>query len=398
MRTVFLALVAIVFSSIANSQNLAILDAKVYASPDAPPSDGTSILLRDGKIAAIGKHIFIPPGTPKLPCQGCIVFAGFWNCHVHFMEPKWVDAAHLPADQLDSQLSQMVLQSGFTTVVDTGSDTLNTVALRRRIESGEVAGPRIYTAGTPLFPAHALPYYLKDLPPPLLARLGQPATPEEAADFVEHNIAQGADIVKVFTGSIVAPEHIVPMTVPITKSAADAGHKHGQLVFTHPSNLEGTRVAMESGVDVLAHAPEAVEGLDDAFLAQIVAHHMSMIPTLKLFSQDSDIAKIRSEVAKFHHLGGTLLFGTDTGFLTDYDISEEYRQLALAGLSWQDVLAMLTTTPAQRFQISDQKGRIAPGMDGDLTILSADPAQDGTAAFAKVRSTIRNGRILYDKN
>src|ERR1700678_1032055 len=98
MRTVFLALVAIVFSSIANSQNLAILDAKVYASPDAPPSDGTSILLRDGKIAAIGKHIFIPPGTPRLPCQGSIVFAGFLNCHVHFMEPKWVDTAHLPGD------------------------------------------------------------------------------------------------------------------------------------------------------------------------------------------------------------------------------------------------------------------------------------------------------------
>ncbi|HEY6374973.1 MAG TPA: amidohydrolase family protein, partial [Edaphobacter sp.] len=69
-----------------------------------------------------------------------------------------------------------------------------------------------------------------------------------------------------------------------------------------------------------------------------------------------------------------LLFGTDTGFLTDYDMTEEYRQLYLAGLSYRDVLAMLTTAPAQHFHVSDHEGLIALGMSGDLTILSSDPA------------------------
>ena len=35
------------------------------------------------------------------------------------------------------------------------------------------------------------------------------------------------------------------------------------------------------------------------------------------------------------------MFGTDTGFLQDYDVKEEYHQLALAGFSYHDVLAML---------------------------------------------------------
>jgi hypothetical protein len=38
--------------------------------------------------------------------------------------------------------------------------------------------------------------------------------------------------------------------------------------------------------------------------------------------------------------------------------------------------------------------RIAKGMDADLVVLSADPAQDVTA-FSRVRYTIRDGTIIY---
>jgi imidazolonepropionase-like amidohydrolase len=382
-------------AQVADGQDLAILDAEVYSSPDAPPALETSILIQHGKITAVGKNLAIPAGIPTLSCSQCVIFAGFWNTHVHFMEPKWNDAAHLPASRLDEQMQQMLTHSGFATVVDTGSDTTNTVALRSRIESGELPGPHIYTAGLPLYPPHALPYYLSDLPPELRAQLGQPSTPAEAAAFVEHNFAQGTDIVKLFTGSIVAPDHVVPMSIPIARAAVEAAHHHGQLVFAHPTNREGIRVAMESGVDVLAHAADNVDGVNDAFLAQMVAHHMTMIPTLMLFSDESDIAQIRAIVSKFHKLGGTLMFGTDTGFLADYNLAKEYSQLALAGLTFRDVLAMLTTAPAKRFGLDDHEGRIAPGMNGDLTILAVDPARGDTVAFTHVLYTIRSGKIIY---
>src|SRR6185437_2074287 len=128
------------------------------------------------------------------------------------------------------------------------------------------------------------------------------------------------------------------------------------------------------------------------FIAELVAHHMVMVPTLKLCSQDADIAHIRAVVGTFHRLGGPLMFGTDTGFVTDYDVTEEYRQLYLAGLGYRDVLAMLTTSPAQRFRVSEHKGRVAVGMNGDLTILSADPASGDPTAFTQVRYAVRNGR------
>ncbi|MGI8771807.1 MAG: amidohydrolase family protein [Acidobacteriaceae bacterium] len=395
MKIALIALVFVLFCGSVEAQDLAIADAKVYASPAAQPASGTTILIRAGKITAVGKHLAIPQGVAKLPCTDCVVFAGFWNSHIHFTEPKWSDAAHLPADQLTRQLQEMLTHSGFTTVVDTGSDPASTMALRRRIESGEVLGPHIYTAGAPLYPVHGIPYYLKDLPPQILSQLGQPATPAEAEAMVERNVALGTDIVKLFTGSYAARGHVVPMQVNIAHAAVEAGHRHGQLVFAHPSNVEGVRVAMESGVDVLAHAPDTVDAVDDALIAELVAHHMAMVPTLKLFSEDRDIARIRSIVSRFHQLGGPLMFGTDTGFLTDYDMTEEYRQLQLAGLSYRDVLAMLTTAPAQRFHVADHQGQIAAGMNGDLTILSSDPALGDSAAFTNVRYTIRNGRILY---
>jgi hypothetical protein len=46
----------------------------------------------------------------------------------------------------------MLTGFGFTTVVDLAPDLGNTSVLRRRISSGDVAGPRILTVGWALYP------------------------------------------------------------------------------------------------------------------------------------------------------------------------------------------------------------------------------------------------------
>lgn len=391
-----LALIALLLSTtVAVAQDLAITHATVYASPTAAPTTDTTVLIKHGIISTVGQHLHLPKNIPTISCQGCFVLAGFWNAHVHFMEPAWNDAAHQPAEKLASLLSDMLTHSGFTTVVDTGSDGENTVALRKRVESGEVAGPRIFTAGAPIFPAHALPYYVIDLPHELLAKMGQPETPEQATAFEDKNRSAGSDILKLFTGSIVRPDHIVPMQEDIAKAAANEAHRYNQLVFSHSSNLAGTRVAIDASVDVLAHTPEDTEGIDDAMLRHMLSQSMTIIPTLKLFSRDDSIAKIRRLDLRYHELGGRLVYGTDTGFLPDYDQSEEFRQLALSGLSFRDVLAMLTTAPAELFHLSAKEGKVMPGMRADLTILSADPGTGRAEAFTAVRYTIRAGKIIW---
>jgi Amidohydrolase family len=92
--------------------------------------------------------------------------------------------------------------------------------------------------------------------------------------------------------------------------------------------------------------------------------------------------------------GGIVLFGTDVGYMTAYDPTEEYVLMAKAGMTFPQILASLTTAPAERFGASRQAGRIAPGLAADLTVLRHDPAKD-IRAFTAVEYTVRNGKIIF---
>ena len=100
--------------------------------------------------------------------------------------------------------------------------------------------------------------------------------------------------------------------------------------FAHPSNIEGVRVALASGVEVLAHAPDTTEGIDDALIAEM-AGKATMIPTLKMFAttvskNPAYLVPIYRVVRRFHAHGGNLMFGTDVGYMADYSTRDELRR------------------------------------------------------------------------
>jgi imidazolonepropionase-like amidohydrolase len=73
----------------------------------------------------------------------------------------------------------------------------------------------------------------------------------------------------------------------------------------------------------------------------------------------------------FYAQGGTVLYGSDLGAV-DYDPTDEYFLMSAAGLSFREILASLTTTPAAEFGESHRLGRIAPGIIADLIALRSD--------------------------
>jgi imidazolonepropionase-like amidohydrolase len=381
---------------------LAIEHARIYVSPSDLPIDDGTVLVLDGRIAAVGDHVQVPAGATILPCDHCVVTAGFWNAHVHFTEPKWSNANWKAAATLNPQLADMFLSRGFTTVIDLGSNPADTFAIRRRIEQGELTGPYIYTAGTALYPPHGVPFYLREtLPRWIIMLMPQPDTPQDATRIVRRNLAAGADLTKLFTGSWVQRGHVLPMPVNIARSAADETHLNGKLVFAHPSNLAGVQVAIDSGVDVLAHAADDTRGVNAKLLSSAIGKNMAMIPTLKMFTTTVTtdphyMDPMRAEVGQFHQLGGTLIFGTDVGYMTDYTTEGEFVELGRSGLDCKTVLAMLTTNPAARMGVSDSKGTITPGKLADLTILGADPATD-LANFSHVQAVVRSGKVIWHR-
>ncbi len=379
---------------------VAVEHATVYLSPDAAPLKDATVVAQNGRIAAVGTGVAVPAGATVLPCNGCVVTAGFWNTHVHLTQPKWLNSEWKGAAVLNRQIVDMFTSRGFTTVVDVGSDLRVTVPLRRRIEAGELLGPKIYTAGGALYPSGGIPFYLKDtLPKYLLSLLAQPSTPAEAERDVRRNVADGADVLKLFTGSLDTPHTVLPMPQAIAEAAVRVAHGNGQLAFAHPSDLDGTMIAMRSGVDVLAHAPSEPAGVDEAVLGEMVRRGMWMTPTLKMFgttvtTDPAFLDPIFAEVRMFHQLGERLMFGTDVGYMTDYTTEDEFRYLAASGLTAVDMLRMLTSAPAERFKVAGEKGTVEVGKVADLVVLDGDPAAD-VQAFSRVRATVRGGVVVF---
>lgn len=87
------------------SNALALIGARVYPSPSEKPIDNATVLLRNGKIVAVGVKgkIKIPRSTRIIDCAGLTMVAGFWNSHVHFTEDKWTNAASIRPERFYSQ-------------------------------------------------------------------------------------------------------------------------------------------------------------------------------------------------------------------------------------------------------------------------------------------------------
>lgn len=375
---------------------IALVGGRICVSPFQEIGDGI-VIIQDGKIAAVGSRsqVKVPQGMGIVDCGGMTIMAGFQNSHVHFTEPKWNDAAKLPVDQLTQQFEGMFTRYGFTSVVDTGSNLVNTEALRTRVDSGEVLGPRILTAGSPLYPPNGVPYYVNgSLPPGIVKQLPQPATPAEAVKQVDDHIAQGADVIKLFTGSWVARGQVVTMPPEVAKAAVDEAHKKGKLVFAHPSNVAGFQIALDANVDVLAHAVEDLSGWNRSYIRQMKQQGMWMIPTLKLFSKDSNLKEILGEVQDFSAANGPILFGTDVGFIEDYNPTGEYLLMERAGMDFSHILQSLTSAPARRFGEINVRGQVKQGLNADLVVVAGDPEND-IRALTRVNYVFRDGRIIY---
>ncbi len=246
---VFLLAVAASFGAAVNAQTLALAGGTVYSSPDATPLPDAVVLASDGVITAIGarSEVKIPDNAQVIDCAGKTVVAGFWNSHVHFTQAVWRNAATAPAAPLEAHMREMLTQWGFTTVWDLGSDPRDSLALRRRVNAGEVAGPTILLAGD-IFPKGGHPVYL-----PAEVQLPEAATPDEAAQMTRAYLGMGLDGMKLFTGAYMGDKPVVNMDVAVAKAAVDLAHAEGKPVFAHPQNRIGMETVIAAHVDVMAH-------------------------------------------------------------------------------------------------------------------------------------------------
>lgn len=380
------------------NQALVLAGATVYPSPTAAPIPDAVVVTAGGVITAMGPRgqVQVPSDGRLIDCSGKTIVAGFWNSHAHFTEPAWNDAATAPATALTAHMQEMLTRWGVTTVWDLGSNPFNSLPLRRRVDSGEIPGPKILLAGS-IFPKNGQPVYL-----PAEIQLPEAATPDEAAQMARQDLQMGLDAMKLFTGAYMGNKPVVNMDASIAKAAVDVAHAQDKPVFAHPQNRTGVEVILAAGVDIMAHTVPMQAAYTAEELAQFKAHGTALIPTLSLwttvvFDPAATARLVQSGVDQlkaFSANGGVVLFGTDVGFTKIYDTSLEL-ELMHRALSEREVLASLTTNPASYFKAAE-KGRVEVGLDADLVVLDGDPIAD-VHNLAQVAYTIRAGQIIYHR-
>jgi imidazolonepropionase-like amidohydrolase len=401
---------ALGLASQAAAADIAVVGAKIYPSPTAAAIEAGTVVVHDGRIAAMGPldKVTVPVGATVIDGRGKVVTAGFWNSHVHFMPPPLLHGDESSAAELDSILDAMLNRWGFTGVFDLGSRLDGTLQVRARIARGEVRGPMILTVGEPFYAQSGPPIYVRGyLAEQRWALPDDHGSIPVAVAREKAELARGAEGVKLFTGDIVGGKiGVEPMDLGFAKALVVEAHREHRLVFAHPTNQQGLDIALDSGVDILAHTADGSGPWSPALVKRMIGQHTALVPTLTLFEVEghknnapaAKIAMVESlvqgQLRAFHAAGGLVLFGTDVGYTDAFDTTEEYRLMAAAGLDWRAILASLTVNPAGRFGYGGHKGILAVGRDGDLVVLDADPAQDVTA-FAKVADTISAGRIIY---
>jgi imidazolonepropionase-like amidohydrolase len=383
--------------------NLALAGGTIFVSPSEEPIRDGVVLIRDGKIFAVGVRgrLDIPQTIPTLDCSRLTITAGFWNSHVHFFERKWAAAAGIPAPELGQQLQDMFTRYGFSSVFDLSSPWENTRRIRDRIESGEVPGPRIRSTGQGMVPPNA------GIPPEAVLNfmgLMKTSIPEianatEAAAYSKKLLSEGVDGIKLFAS---APSG-ASLPEGVVQAAVDEARRLGKPVFVHPNTATDVLAAVRGGVDIVAHTTPRSGPWDETTLAAMTEKHVALIPTLQIWNyyarhdrlsaQQKVSTTSTGQLRAWLATGGTVLFGTDVGAV-DYDPTDEYLLMAEAGMSFRQILASLTTAPAQRFGESETLGRVAPGLQADLVVLKSDPSTN-IRALSAVQYTLRDGMIIY---
>ena len=369
---------------------VALTNARIIDGLGNPAREGQTIVLRDGRITAMGKSPKIPSDAVMHDLDGKTVMPGLVMVHKHSFYSSMVDGPfHM--NQMEHSFPRMYLAAGVTTARTTGSlEPYTDLELRDRIERGEDIGPDYHLTA---------PYV--DGIGTGIPQLHGVKSPADAARMINYWAEEGFTSIKLYV-SLPAAE---------MDTAIKIAHANGLQVTGHIGRVS-YREAAAMGIDNLEHgflaASDWVAGRmpdEPANIGKIYDSIAEVNPKSKEVTQviqhliDENVA-ITSTLAIFETFtrGGLLVVGTDPtgygGFLAGYGSWRAIELLVEAGLSPIDAIKCATSNGAQLLSIAEQTGSIEVGKAAELIIVNGNP--DEIIADLRKTETVFKDGIGYD--
>ncbi|MGH7584673.1 MAG: amidohydrolase family protein [Gemmatimonadales bacterium] len=210
-------------------------------------------------------------------------------------------------------------------------------------------------------------------------------------------IAQGAAVIKVCLTSWWAPAVSFPDSVELTREELDsvvaAAHGARRPVIAHAIGPAGVQLAIDGGVDGLAHLPRVTAELARG----IAARGMTVSPTAATLLAGARGQPWQDQLAAsaeaVRAAGIAIVYGTDAGVLPHGMNAREAMAMQRLGWSPAEILRSATTTAARTLGIAAPAGTIAAGARADLVAVEGNPLED-VAALGSVVLVVRAGRVV----
>nr|WP_316629740.1 amidohydrolase family protein [uncultured Brevundimonas sp.] len=438
MRRFGIALAALMASAMGANAQQTPAGAGVSAEPTttfveagrllADPSNG--VVQRDKTLVIRGNQVVeVRDGFVGDASQGKVVdlrrafvLPGLIDSHVHLTgqqnpNSRLESVTLSDADQamVGARYARRTLMAGFTTVADLGASNQAIFALRNAVRNGDVPGPRIIAAGSAvsIHGGHGDINGYRDDVMHLLSSESVCSGPEDCMRAVRTQVRAGADIVKITATGGVLSNTAAGLNQQFSDDelAAIVGsaHRMGRQVTAHAHGVDGINAFLRAGGDSIEHGTY----LDDQSIRLFKANGAWLIPTLLAgdyvariasgpdnFFTPAQTAKALEagpkmlDMARRAHEGGVrIAFGTDSGVSAHGDNAQEFALLVRAGLTPLEAIQAATVGAAEHLRISNEAGRIAPGMPADIVAVSGDPLSDVTE-LERMRFVMKSG-VVY---
>jgi imidazolonepropionase-like amidohydrolase len=391
--------------------------ARLLDGTGAAPIDGAALLIRDGRVASVGRRGEVAPpdgaAVQAVDYGDATILPGLVDAHTHLVSPgdgtPGDDVAREDDDILLLQAAKnarTILHSGVTTIRENGAKHRVAFSLKEGVRRGLAPGPRMVVCGRPVTITGGHMGYF-----------GAEADGEVAVRAqVRRLLKEGADYIKICaTGGSTrtSDPNRASYTVPELRAITEEAHRHGRLTAAHCTSARGVENCLDAEVDMIIHCvfnePDGSYRYRADLVDRLVAAGAWVNPTLYVVRATMDRLSERrargvaltpeqaaliewskraldqrvEAVGRMVRAGVRMTAGSDSpwGWYAPGEFVHEVQLLAEAGLRNDEAVLAATSFAAHSIGVGEVAGRLVPDRQADVLVVRGDPTRDVAALW-----------------